>query len=348
MRPRIRPVAVALVALPLVAALGGALHEPGARRRAVAQFPMPGRLVDVGGGRRIQLDCRGHGTPTIVLEAGLDPYGSLGWAPVHDSLAAITRTCAYSRAGILWSDPAPGRFDVRQAAAELHAALLAAGERAPLVMVGHSIGAPYVMAFSARYPRDVAALAFIDGSHPGQVARLTAARAYPGAPVLGLVWVARRVGPPLAGVGALRLVPSFGGLAGWTLDLTARYQAMAPGSVAAMLREARETGATFTAVAADTLLGDRPLLVMTAMQVQRGGAPGFEARRLHVWGALHDEATHWSSRGRQVRVRDAGHYIHHDQPALVTRELSRLVAQVRGGDGLDDAAPPRERRLARP
>jgi pimeloyl-ACP methyl ester carboxylesterase len=348
MRPRIRQVAAALAALSLLAALGGALREPGVRRRAVAQFPMRGRLVDVGGGRRIQIDCRGQGTPTIVLEAGLDPYGALGWAPVHDSLAAITRTCAYSRAGILWSDPAPGRFRVARAAADLHQALLAAGERAPLVMVGHSIGAPYVMTFAARYPADVAALAFIDGSHPAQVARLTAARAYPGAPVLALVQVASRLGPPLAAVGALRLVPHFAGLSRWPAELAQRYQAIAPGSVAAMLREARETAATLAAVARDTALGDRPLLVMTALRPRQGAPAGFEARRLHAWGALHDDATRWSSRGRQVRVRDAGHYIHHDQPGLVTRELARRVAEIRRGDGLDDAAAPRERRVARP
>jgi hypothetical protein len=142
MRARIttRRLVAALAALALISATLGALREPGARRRALAQFPMRGRLVEVGGGRRIHLDCRGRGAPTIVLEAGLDPYGALSWESVLDSLAATTRTCAYSRAGILWSDPAVGRFDVRRAADDLHAALSAAGERTPWLLVGQSIG----------------------------------------------------------------------------------------------------------------------------------------------------------------------------------------------------------------
>ena len=51
------------------------------------------------------------GSPTVVLESGLDTYGSLAWASVHDSIAATTRVCAYSRAGIMWSDPASGPLE---------------------------------------------------------------------------------------------------------------------------------------------------------------------------------------------------------------------------------------------
>jgi pimeloyl-ACP methyl ester carboxylesterase len=89
-------------------------------------------------------------------------------AAVHDSLARTTRTCAYSRAGLMWSDPAPGPFDARQAARDLHTALTASGEAAPWVMVAHSLGGLYVLLFTSCYGAEVAGLVHLDGSHPAQ------------------------------------------------------------------------------------------------------------------------------------------------------------------------------------
>ena len=69
-----------------------------------------GRLIDIGGGRHMQIDCRGSGTPTVVFEAGLDTMGSLSWSAVQDPVAATTRACAYSRSGIMWSEPRAREF----------------------------------------------------------------------------------------------------------------------------------------------------------------------------------------------------------------------------------------------
>ena len=54
-----------LVATAIVVGVG---YEAMMRRQAAIDYPVPGRLVDVGG-RRIQLDCRGSGSPLVVLEA---------------------------------------------------------------------------------------------------------------------------------------------------------------------------------------------------------------------------------------------------------------------------------------
>jgi len=124
---RVALTAACVLAIVVVA---GASIEGLMRYRAARDYPAPGRLVDVGG-RRLQIDCRGSGSPTVVLESGLDNLGSLSWAAVHDSLARTTRVCAYSRAGMLWSDPAPAPFDARQVARDLHAALTTSGETAP-------------------------------------------------------------------------------------------------------------------------------------------------------------------------------------------------------------------------
>ena len=49
---------------------------------AVRTHPAPGKLVDIGSGRRIQIECQGEGGPTVVFQAGGDTLGSLGWKPV--------------------------------------------------------------------------------------------------------------------------------------------------------------------------------------------------------------------------------------------------------------------------
>jgi len=96
----LRRISVGIVALVVLAVGGGATYEALARADAARRFPPPGRLVDIGG-RRIQLDCRGAGSPVVVFESGLDSLGSLSWAAVHDGVAGFTRACAYSRAGLM-------------------------------------------------------------------------------------------------------------------------------------------------------------------------------------------------------------------------------------------------------
>ena len=85
--------ALVLLSIVAITAITGATFESVMRRNMMRRYPAPGRMVDVGG-RRIQIDCRGAGSPTVVLESGLDDFGSLSWAAVHDSIARTSRVCA--------------------------------------------------------------------------------------------------------------------------------------------------------------------------------------------------------------------------------------------------------------
>src|SRR3989338_7530568 len=88
----------------LLATAIGVAYDVSGKAQAARDFPPPGKLVDIGG-RRMQLDCRGAGSPTVGFESGLDMGGSLSWSAVHGEVAKTTRACAYSRAGMMWSDP---------------------------------------------------------------------------------------------------------------------------------------------------------------------------------------------------------------------------------------------------
>ncbi|GAA4475406.1 alpha/beta hydrolase [Rhodococcus olei] len=200
-------VAVALLALSLATAgcSGGESGTPasstaGHAGRATTITPGGNAdfagLVDIGGGRKIYVECAGAGSPTVVLVAGKGNGAHDGWGEVLDptdpvrqspddqvalgegnlgpsdtavfpSVAKFTRVCAYSRPGTGLDDPqtstpVPQPHRVADAVADLHAALGAAGESGPYVLVGHSYGGLIVRLFASMYPREVSGLVMED------------------------------------------------------------------------------------------------------------------------------------------------------------------------------------------
>jgi pimeloyl-ACP methyl ester carboxylesterase len=319
---------IGVAAIAVTGLLTGATYERAMRMRARRDFTVPGRLVDVGGGRRIQIDCRGAGSPTVVLESGLDNFGSLAWAAVHDSIAATTRVCAYSRAGLMWSDASDAPFESKAVARDLHTALIAAGESAPWVMVGHSLGGPYVMAFTDVYGTEVTGLVLVDASHPDQFARFKEATGQLLMPTPGIV----RIGAALAWSGIVRLLPSAPPAASWPLDVDRMTHAFLPLSVNALAHEVEAIPATLATTSSARQLGDRPLVVLSAGRKDpealrtMGLTPEQGARLQAASLALHEEEAKWSRRGRHEIVSDATHYIQFDRPDVVIRTVREVVA----------------------
>jgi pimeloyl-ACP methyl ester carboxylesterase len=136
-------------------------------------------LVDIGGGRKMYLECRGSGSPTVVLIAGLKGSAE-DWniaekqAPtVFAEVAKFTRVCAYDRPGTpvgekpSRSDPVRQPTTAQDAASDLHALLSAAKEPIPYVMVGHSYGGMVARLYASTYPDDVSGLVLVDALTEG-------------------------------------------------------------------------------------------------------------------------------------------------------------------------------------
>jgi pimeloyl-ACP methyl ester carboxylesterase len=123
-----------------------------------------GHLVDVGGGRSVYLDCRGQGSPTVILEAGLG-VGADSWGPVLEEIAGMARVCAWDRPGTGRS-PSWGLHAGGDTAAGLHTALQAVGEAGPFVAVGHSLGGLYARLFASTPPGSVAGFVMLDIYEP--------------------------------------------------------------------------------------------------------------------------------------------------------------------------------------
>jgi len=123
-----------------------------------------GQRVDIGG-RSLYLDCRGAGSPTVILESGLGGDAG-GWGFVLPKVAERTRVCAYDRAGLGRSDPEPGTHSVGEAVADLRRALEVAGERGPFVLVGHSYGGVLVRVFAGQARDAVRGVVLVDAWYP--------------------------------------------------------------------------------------------------------------------------------------------------------------------------------------
>lgn len=327
----LKRIGLGLLALIVLVVVGGALFEAIARHNARRDYPAPGKLVDVGG-RRMHIDCRGHGAPIVVLESGLDTSGSLAWSAVHDKIAGVTRTCAYDRAGISWSDPKSTVHDADSAALDLHATLAGAGEKGPYVMVGHSLGGPMIMDYTRHYPADVAGLVFVDTSHPDQLER------FKGTPMGGptKLPLSYRVMAATTWIGWTRLPGASPGQPNAPASATAAAAALMAPSVSAAMAEMKALPESFRQGGQLRTLGDRPLVVLTAMkpypdamlkQLKMTRAQGAQVQGM--WKAMQDEEAGWSTRSRHQLVPDASHYIQFDRPDVVIAAVTEVVGEVR-------------------
>ena len=152
-------------------------------------------LIDVGG-RSLYLECRGTGSPTVILEAGFRTRADV-WsedliqpdAPrtmVFPGVAAFTRVCAYDRPGTATvtdsallpsrSDPVPMPRTAQDSVADLHAALQIANIPGPYVLVGHSYGGMLVRLYASTYPDEVVGMVLVDAFSEGLKAQLTPAQ----------------------------------------------------------------------------------------------------------------------------------------------------------------------------
>ena len=324
-------VRAALAVSCLAAALGA--QQPGLP-------PARGKLVDVGGGRRLHVLCSGQGAPTVVLEAGASSF-AIDWTLVQREVAKTNRVCAYDRAGMGWSDPPPDSA-APSTAQDLRALMRAAGERPPYLMVGASRGGLFVRQYHADNPDDVAGFVLVDPSSEERlftmingeaiaIAEVTAEQmrtTNPSRPVA----VPRR--QPQTGAPFDRLPPD---LYRTRIALDERLIAsipdiVPPEAIAAARESERALLARLLATrrASARPLGDRPVVVLS-----RGDEANADREAAHAaLGAL-------STNSRHSVVKGAGHEIHLFEPAVVVQAIADVTQAIRDKQPLPRRADPR-------
>ena len=161
--------AIPALALGLAIAVGvdvarGGVIATWLRYASALNYVPHGERVEIANGRALYIDCRGSGSPTLVLEGGMGADSST-WSAVHDGLAALTRTCAYDRTGRGRSDGGSAG-DLQGMSSELSELLAAAGESPPYVFVGHSLGTVIGRVHASLHRDEVAGLVLVDGFDP--------------------------------------------------------------------------------------------------------------------------------------------------------------------------------------
>jgi pimeloyl-ACP methyl ester carboxylesterase len=310
----------------------GLVFDRVSEARTFARYPPPGRIVDAGTAK-LHMFCTGPaGRPTIILEAGGGDISTV-WRKVQPRLANAYRVCSYDRAGQGWSGTSSALRSPEAIASELHRALEAASERAPYLLVGHSLGGLYARAFAQIYPSDTIGLVLIDSSVDG----LDGAPAPPLVDVEGL----RLAGllRPFVRFGLARLLMSTDGTG---RDPAARAEAALRPKASAIL-------ATYDGLAlvrsghsgprpAPGVLGARPVVVVTS----RGPLKGLDQlpKRLRAdalryrpaYQAAQTGFTRLSHCSVQIFADRSGHDVHLDQPDLATSAIMLAATAATADD----------------
>jgi pimeloyl-ACP methyl ester carboxylesterase len=326
-----RIVRVLLVGLCLVTvslAITGALYEIIGRWHDAQRFPQRGHLVQVGS-IRMNIDCSGQGSPTVILESG---WGgpSIDWLMVQPEVAKFTRVCSYDRAGYGWSDPGPEPRSSLQIAHELKQLLQAAGEKGPYILVGHSMGGYDIRVYTGQYPDDVVGMVLVDASHEDQDLRapesirkrLQDSLKHPG-------WQKLRCFLQIhlgwARLTAYRDAPEF-----WPKAFTEEedFLMLTTKQQFSMIDE----GQVFSTLSAAEVrhagnLGDRPLIVLTATRqddISPEIPPKDAEEEEDLWvHKLQPELARLSTHGKQIIV-DSSHEMPTEHPEVVISAIHEI------------------------
>src|SRR5437867_5189466 len=133
-------------------------------------------LIDIGGGRKMYLECRGSDSPTVILEAGYRNDAEIwstqlepGMKTVFSEVPKFTRVCAYDRPGTFLdathlgrSTPVPMPRTARDLVSDLHALLQTAHVPGPYVFAAHSLGGIFARLYASTYPNEVVGMVLVD------------------------------------------------------------------------------------------------------------------------------------------------------------------------------------------
>lgn len=290
------------------------------RQLARENFP-PGQLTNVGE-YNMHIYCTGEGTPTVILEAGLNDF-FVSWSKVQPEVSKVTRVCSYDRAGLGWSgaSPYPRTSDVM--AEELHTLLRNTGIEGPYILVGHSFGGIVLRQFFDQYPGEVAGMVLVDSAHEEQLGRLPFIKDAADAFVSQF-----RMLSTMSTFGLMALSPESIPNRGFPEDGYKQYQAVLAttdyfdGAIAEST--AFYSGASPVEI---TEMGDLPLIVLShGLSDSTSGIDSTQQSQFEQeWSKMQTELTGLSSNSKQVIAEKSGHYVHFDQPELVVEAIIDLV-----------------------
>jgi pimeloyl-ACP methyl ester carboxylesterase len=329
-----------LLILVVLAAIVGASYQALGNRADARRFPQQGKSVSLGPAfddLTLSIDCRGQGSPTVVLDSGLG-VPAIGWNPVQTEVAKFARVCSYDRAGYGWSGATSAPRTSVQIVRELHALLDAAGEKGPYILVGHSFGGYNVRVYNGQYPSDVAGIVLVDASHEDQNDRMSPAlQAFMKKSIADLKRQ-QMLAPLLIRFGIVRFsMRGKGEAPGVSKEFGQEmlYLQLQPKFIEASASELGSFAESANEVRAAGNLGDKPLVVLTAGKSTDAsqlpaGFPKKEFDDFHeIWvNDLQVKEAHLSTRGERIMVADSTHMIPFERPDTIVAAVREVYTAV--------------------
>jgi len=281
----------------------------------------PGQSTNVGD-YHMHIYCTGEGSPTVILEAGLNDF-FVSWSKVQPDVAKVTRACSYDRAGLGWSDASPEARTSDVMVDELHTLLQNTGLEGPYILVGHSFGGINMRLFAHQYPDEVAGMVLVDSAHEQQAERLPFLK-----DSVDKFTDQFRTLSMLSSFGLMALSPSTIPNRGFPEDAYQQYQAVLATTnyFDSAIAESKEFYSG-TSVAEVFGLGDLPLIVVShgLPDITSGVDSAEQDLFEEEWTRMQLELVGLSSNSKHVVAEKSGHYIQFDQPELVIESILELV-----------------------
>jgi pimeloyl-ACP methyl ester carboxylesterase len=258
---------------------------------------LPGDKLDVGG-YQLYLYCTGTGSPTVILESGLEG-DDITWKEVQPQVAQFTRVCSYDRAGLAHSDYGPTPRDASLSTTDLHTLLTKAEIAPPYVLVGHSFGGLLIRRYAFDYPDEVDGMIFVDALHEDWWEE-----------ALNLL-------PPPSANDSSRLASFRTYLTDGWRDPAGNFEMM---DIPAVVEQVRETGD----------FGDLPIMVLTAGKftvLNPGLPPDLEAELASLFHDLQSRLAALSTIGNQVVIPDSGHNMPRENPQAVVDAIRNMSSK---------------------
>ena len=270
-------------------------------------------LIDIGGGRKMYLECRGSGRPTVILESGYRNDADIwstelepGMRTVFSQVAKFTRVCAYDRPGTFLdadhlgrSTPVPMPRTASDLVADLHALLETAHVPGPYVFAAHSFGGIFARLYANTYPNEVVGMVLVDALSEKVRSSLT--------PEQWKMYVNFGFTKPPPGLETYKDIE--------TLDVNASLDQMEKAAAARRLRP-------------------MPLFVLTQGQVfdlspWQPLPADFPAALNKAWHAGQDALATLAPNTKHKIATKSSHYIQIQEPQLVVGAIKQVVEAVR-------------------
>lgn len=299
----------------------------------------PVRLVDIGG-RRLNLYCRGTGSPAVIFDSGMNDT-TIAWALVQPAISKTHTTCSYDRAGLGFSDASDRPSTAGNDVDDIHKALQGAHIKPPYLLVGHSAGGMAVRVFADRYRDEVVGMVIVDGSHEDQVIRAKAREALDASEIPAL---AKHDVPDdphcvdAAKSGAIpKDSPAFAPCVGEMypgVDQAITDATFAATATLKWQKAYASEDANFATVSADETratrrdFGDMPIIVLTRAPgpAPKGIPQSMQDGHTMMWEQLHNEIAAMSTHGVNWIVPRSSHIINYDRPEIVIDAIEQALA----------------------